>query len=237
MNVRKAIFILFMVPVLGATSEMAGSQSLSFSLDSTAKPTNITSGGFAPSYTRPTPREKIHSFGLNTFGPIPLVESAGSAGIDQFDNSPPEWKQGAAGYGKRFGSDFGTAAVGTTTRYALSEAFRDDSLYYRCECTGIFPRVGHAAISSLTARRGQDGHRAFSLPALLAPYAGSSAAVYGWYPDRYGAKDAFRMGNYSLLTSVFGNIALEFLHSVPSSLFHRRPLDNEYEPPAAATLP
>jgi hypothetical protein len=216
---------------------MAGSQSLSFSLDSTANPTNITSGGFAPSYTRPTPREKIHSFGLNTFGPIPLVVSAGSAGIDQFDNSPPEWKQGAEGYGKRFGSDFGTAAIGTTTRYALSEAFREDSLYYRCECTGIFPRVGHAAISSLTARRGQDGHRAFSLPALLAPYAGSSAAVYGWYPDRYGAKDAFRMGNYSLLTSVFGNIALEFLHSVPSSLFHRRPLDNEYEPPAAATLP
>ena len=23
-------------------------------------------------------------------------------------------------------------------------------------------------------------------------------AVYGWYPGRYGAKDAFRMGNYSL---------------------------------------
>ena len=156
MNVRKAIFILFMVPVLGATSEMAGSQSLSFSLDSTANPTNITSGGFAPSYTRPTPREKIHSFGLNTFGPIPLVVSAGSAGIDQFDNSPPEWKQGAAGYGKRFGSDLGTAVVGTTTRYALSEVFREDSLYYRCECTGIFLRVGHAAISSLTARRGQD---------------------------------------------------------------------------------
>ena len=53
--------------------------------------------------------------------------------------------------------------------------------------------------STLTARRGEDGHRVFSLPALVAPYAGAATAVYGWYPNRFGAKDAFRMGNYSLL--------------------------------------
>ena len=72
--------------------------------------------------------------------------------------------------------------------------------------------------STFTARRGKDGHRVFSLPALLAPYAGTMTAVYGWYPERFGAKDAFRMGNYSLLAYVGGNIALEFVYGGQHSL-------------------
>jgi len=39
--------------------------------------------------------------------------------------------------------------------------------------------------------------------------------VYGWYPSRYGVKDALRMGNYSLLESAGTNIALEFLYEGP----------------------
>jgi hypothetical protein len=53
---------------------------------------------------------------------------------------------------------------------------------------------GHALISTLTARRGEDGHRVFSIAALVGPYAGTMTAIYGWYPNRYGAKDAFRTG-------------------------------------------
>ena len=70
------------------------------------------------------------------------------------------------GYSRRFGSDFGIAAISTTTRYALSEAFKEDTLYYRCECKGVLPRLRHAVISTLTARRGEDGHRVFSFPPL-----------------------------------------------------------------------
>jgi glycosyltransferase involved in cell wall biosynthesis len=54
--------------------------------------------------------------------------------------------------------------------------------------------------SSFTSRRGDDRHRVFSFPALVAPYAGTMTAVYGWYPGRYNAKDAFRMGKTVLLT-------------------------------------
>jgi len=136
-----------------------------------------------------------------------------------------------AGYSRRFGSDFGILAVGTTTRYALSEALREDSLYYRCECWGVFPRVRHAVVSTLTARRGEDGHRVFSFPALVGPYAGSFTAVYGWYPDRFGAKDALRLGNYSLLTYAGGNLALEFLYSGPYSLLSRMHLNNAHGSP------
>src|SRR5438445_56845 len=80
-----------------------------------------------------------------------------AAGINQADKTPPEWKQGAEGFGKRFVSDFGIAAVTTTTRYSLARVFREDTLYYRCECKRVFPRLSHAMLSTFTSRRGDDG--------------------------------------------------------------------------------
>jgi hypothetical protein len=102
---------------------------------------------------------------------------------------------------------------------------------YRCECRGLFPRLRHAAVSTLSGRSGRDGHRVFSIPALVAPYAGSLTAVYAWYPSRYGVKDAFRMGNYSLLETFGGNIGLEFFYSGPHSLLSRIHLNNSHGSP------
>jgi hypothetical protein len=127
--------------------------------------------------------------------------------------------------------------VSTTTRYALAQAFREDTLYYRCECKGLFPRLGHALISTFTARRGEDGHRVFSFPSLVAPYAGSMTAVYGWYPDRYDAEDGFRMGNYSLLGYAGENVALEFLYGGPHSLLSRLHLKNGHGAPSSGSNP
>ena len=172
-------------------------------------------------YVRPGERTRLRSYVFEVIGPYPIVGAAFAAGINQAESTPPEWKQGAAAYGQRFGSDFGIAAVTTTTRYALAEAFREDTVYYRCECKGLMPRLGHAVLSTVTARRGEDGHYAFSFPSVVAPYAGTMTAVYAWFPSRYNAKDAFRMGNYNLLGFVGGNIALEFIYGGPHTLMSR----------------
>ncbi len=171
------------------------------------------------SYRRPTERMKLRNYLFDTFGPYPVVGAAILGGINQADKTPPEWGQGAGAYGERVGSDFGIAMVTTTTRYALAEAFREDTLYYRCECKGILRRLGHAVISTVTARRTDDGGRRLSFPALVAPYAGSMTAVYGWYPGRYGAEDGLRMGNYTLLAFAGENIAREFIYGGPHTLF------------------
>ncbi|HEY1205719.1 MAG: hypothetical protein ABSH46_16995 [Bryobacteraceae bacterium] len=188
-------------------------------------------------YTRPTQATKLHNYLFDAFGPYPTVGAAITAGLGQLSNSPPEWNEGAKGFARRFGSDYGIAAVSITTRYALAEAFKEDTLYYRCDCTGVFPRLRHAVISTLTARRGEDGHRVFSFPALVAPYAGTMTAVYGWYPSRFGARDALRMGNYNLLADVVGNIALEFLYGGPHSLLHRMHLNNGHGAPEPGSNP
>ena len=223
---RRIVPILLTVALFAAVPPFAKAQTPAGSGSSPTPPTASPSSNTMHvqpglTYTPPTTQEKLHNYLFDAFGPYPILGAAFVSGLNQASNHPPEWKQGAAGYSRRFGSSFGIALTTTTTRYVFAAAFREDTLYYRCECKGVLPRLGHAVISTITARRGQDGHRVFSLPGLLAPYAGSMTAALGWYPNRYSPKDGFRMGNYNLLAFTGGNIALEFLYGGPHSLLSR----------------
>jgi hypothetical protein len=230
-GVGQSMGLLLVALVLAAIPARARSQALSSSADSPVSPGSTISGQPDLTYVPPTQRTKINNYLFDAFGPYPIAGVAVAAGVNQWTNSPPEWNQGIEGYSKRFGSNFGIEAVSITTRYGLAQAFRQDTLYYRCECNGLFPRLRHAVISTLTGRQGEDGHRVFSIPALVAPYAGTMTAVYGWYPSRFGAKDAFRMGNYNLLLNVGGNVGLEFFYSGPHSLLSRAHLNNTHGAP------
>jgi hypothetical protein len=225
------MFVLAVMASLAALPALAKADSLPDSGDSSGTAAVTTPVQPGVLYTRPTETIKLRNYLFDAFGPYPTVGAAIAAGVSQLSNSPPEWSQGARGFGRRYGSNYGIAAVSITARYALAEAFKQDTLYYRCDCTGVLPRLRYAVVSTLTARRGLDGHRVFSLPALVAPYAGTMTAMYGWYPNRFGAKDAFRMGNYNLLVGVVGNIALEFLYSGPHSFLHRLHLNNGHGAP------
>jgi hypothetical protein len=228
---------LLAVAVSAIFAASARSQLVVDAPDSPAVSASTTPAQPDLTYFRPTQKTKLRNYAFDAFGPYPITGAALAAGIGQTYNSPPEWNQGAEGYGRRIGSAFGIAAVSTTTRYGLAQTFREDTLYYRCECEGIFPRFRHAVISTLTARRGEDGHSVFSFPALIAPYAGAMTAVYAWYPDRYNGKDALRMGNYAMLGYVGGNVALEFLYSGPHSLLTRMHLNNTHGAPSSGSRP
>lgn len=169
-------------------------------------------------YARPSQREKLRLFEFDAFGPYAFATAAVAGGFQQARSAPPEWGSGWNAFGERVASNFGTQLVITTTRYGMAEILREDAAYYRCECKGFFPRLGHALISTLAARRGKDGHTVFSLPGLVSPYVGTMTAL-AWYPDRYSAKDGFRRGNYNLAGQAAGNLALEFIYGGPHTLF------------------
>ncbi|MGH9343329.1 MAG: hypothetical protein ACRD19_06170, partial [Terriglobia bacterium] len=143
-------------------------------------------------YARPARTDTFHDYVYETFGPFPLASAAFMAGIHQATRNPPEWREGFPGYGERFASGLGISSIDVTTRYSLAVALREDTLYYRCRCSGVWPRLRHVVLESAVARRGPDGHKVFSLPVFVAPYAGPMVAVYTWYPNRYDWKDAFR---------------------------------------------
>src|SRR5580704_13907802 len=166
-------------------------------------------------YRRPTEKEKLRNYAFDTVGPYPFIGAAFAGGVQQAYGTPPEWGGGIGGYGKRVASNFGVNLVTQTTRYGLAEIFHEDTLYYRCECSGFGHRLEHALISTVTARRGEDGHRVFSFAALAAPYAGTGEAALLWYPSRFDSSDGFRMGNINLASQAGLNIAFEFIYGGP----------------------
>jgi hypothetical protein len=172
-------------------------------------------------YKRPTEKAMLRDYLLEAYGPVPILGAAIIAAGNQYQNTPPEWGQGSKAYFQRFGSNLGTEVVTTTTHYALAEAFREDTAYYRCTCDGFFQRFGHAMISTVTARHGEDGHRRFSISGIAASYTGNFTAVYGWYPSRYGSTDALRMGSYDVLATAGENLFLEFIYGGPRTVFGR----------------
>src|ERR1700733_10931190 len=177
-------------------------------------------------YYHPSEGDKLRNYAFDSFGPYAFLGSAFSAGIAQASTTahaqnagiPPDWGQGWDSYGARFGSDFGINLITQTARYSLAEAFREDTIFSRCECPGFFPRLKHALISTITARRGEDGHRVLSFPAIAAPFAGTEAAALLWYPSRYDAMDGARAGSYNLLAQAALNLALEFVYGGPHTL-------------------
>jgi len=133
MEIRRALLLLSIATVMSTLSVMAKSQSLSYSESSPVTAATSVSGQAVLVYVRPTARTKLNNYIFDAYGPYPIAGAAVAAGISQWSNAPPEWNQGAEGFTKRFGSDFAIAAIGTTARYGLAEAFKEDTLYYRCE--------------------------------------------------------------------------------------------------------
>lgn len=162
-------------------------------------------------YERPTGPETLHAIVADSVGPYPVIMALGVAGFHQMTNNPPDWGQGWGPFAERFGSNMGVTLTSNAARYGLAAALNMNTLYYRCSCTDVKARIRHAVLSTFIARRRTTGAEVFSLPGVVAPYAGTFMAVYGWYPRRYGAEDAFRMGNYGLLGRVATNMVFEFL--------------------------
>jgi hypothetical protein len=236
MKIRCAVGTVAAILALGIFSVPAGAQSgagvgtgqttTSSSQTQTTVTVQTTPSHGTPgqTYHRPTSGEKFKSFAFDSFGPYAILGSALGGAIQQADNAPPEWSKDPGGwsaYGQRVANTFGINLVTQGTRYTLSSLLREDTIYYRCECDGFVPRLKHALISTVTARKGEDGHTVFSIPNLVAPYAGGEAAANLWYPSRFGPKDGFRFGNYNLAVQAGLNVAYEFIYGGPHTLLSR----------------
>lgn len=213
MNANRAAFLL---AVLCAGAGFAGAQCVVTADHLRAcdrYAARSTPGGGAANasgYLFPDGRQRFRNYLDAAFGPLAVVRSAIGAGIDQSKPAPPEWDSGAEGYGERYGSRFGMFLVEETARYSLGAVMREDVAYNKCQCIGFVPRAEHAVVSAFTAKT-RSGATVPSLPALVAPYAGSFTAVNAWYPARYEAMDAARLGSMAFTFQIGGNMLREFL--------------------------
>lgn len=159
-------------------------------------------------YKFPTHRERFQRYVKDTVGPFRLARTVASAGIDQWRDTPEEWEQGMKGY-KRFASSLGRNAIQQTVTYGLDEALGQDSSFHRSNRAGVFPRVKHAFLETITSRT-KSGKRVLSAPRLAGVYTGAIVQTETWYPERYSYKDGLRIGTGTLITSFGINLVREF---------------------------
>ncbi len=96
---------------------------------------------------------KQRSFVSHLIGPRGFVMAGASTAIQHVRDVPPEWGPGAAGLGKRFTCAFGHHLVKSTVSYGVAKVIHEDLRYYRSEKQGFTPRLEHALVRTVYARK------------------------------------------------------------------------------------
>jgi hypothetical protein len=101
-----------------------------------------------------TPRQKFQLFFKSATDPWPFLLAGFSAGIDQAEDSFPEYGQGVQGYAKRFGASYTDYFTGNFFGNAvLTSLWHEDPRYFQ-KGTGSVPRrILWAASSTVWCRR------------------------------------------------------------------------------------
>jgi hypothetical protein len=147
------------------------------------------------SYSPPTQAERFTSYLRHTLGIASFLEAGVRGGIQQARNTPSQWGQGGDAYAERFGSSFGHIAIRGTTEYLLADVFKEDIRFISrssSNSTNPSSKFKAALADTFLARKGDDGHNAFSIARLAGPVAASAIAVSAWYPSGYGRAEIAR---------------------------------------------
>jgi hypothetical protein len=149
-----------------------------------------------------------------------VILAAAVAGLGQAQKQYPEFKQGAAGYGRYFWHAFVDQAVGDYFTEAIVPALtREDPRYYTLGHGGFFRRAGYA-LSRLVVTRTDNGGRAFNFSEIIGNGAGAGISNL-YYPSqertfgKTGSKWATQVG----LDGLF-NLLKEFWPDINQALFH-----------------
>jgi hypothetical protein len=153
-------------------------------------------------------------------GPVAITKTVAVAGLRHAADSPPEWGQGMAGYGRRVGYRHLRRTVNNSVEFGVGALIGEDPRYFRSNKLGFWGRVGHAASSAFVARVDGGGTR-FAYARFAGAY-GGAAIANAWYPERVrGPGYTLARGTYSIGGEIVGNLWREFWPDIKRKVFRR----------------
>ena len=173
-----------------------------------------------------TRKQKFELAWKTTIDPVSLLVVGGSAGVEQAENHFEAYRQGAAGYGKRFGAGFGDFAIGTFAGGAVFPSLLHQDPRYFYKGTGSFLLRAGYALSTAFICKGDNGHWQPNYSGVLGDLAGGAASNL-YYPanDRTGASLTIENGLLSAAFDGVGNLLQEFVfHRFTPGLAKTKPL-------------
>ena len=131
-----------------------------------------------------TAGQKFKVVARGSFDPAQIVWYGALSGISQAENSEPGYRQGAEGYGKRYGT---FAADGTIENFfvgaILPSVLHQDPRFFPKAQGSFFGRAGYAA-SRILITRGDSGHRQFNFSEVIGAAIASGISTYSYHPGR-----------------------------------------------------
>jgi hypothetical protein len=176
--------------------------------------------GFAPNYFvvysfDAPPLTKGQKWSLtykSMIDPWTFVIIGGFAGIQQATNAFPGYKQGAQGYGKRYGALLAGSTIGNTLGgYVFPVIFRQDPRYF-VKGTGTVKKRALYALSTAFIARGDNGKWQPAYGEFAADFAtGALSNLYYAKSDRQGATLTVENSLLGIGFTGVGNLLQEFV--------------------------
>jgi len=127
---------------------------------------------------------KQRSLLRHLFSPRGVIFSGISTSIQHARNAPMEWGSGLAGLGRRFASAFGHHLVTATVQFGVAKAVHEDLRYYPSEKPGFRPRIEHALVSTVYARKTNGEGQRLATSRFSGAIAGGFVSR-AWMPARF----------------------------------------------------
>jgi hypothetical protein len=155
-------------------------------------------------------KDKFALFVQDSLDPVTFLGAGFDAGMDQAEDTDPSYRQGAQGYGRRFGAELaGQTSSRLFKDFAYPSIFSEDPRYYRLGHGPTGRRLLHAMEHVVIAQR-DDTKRMFNFSEWL----GTSSAVVlsnTYHPDNQrGFVPATRRVGYSVLQDMGFDVLREF---------------------------
>jgi hypothetical protein len=126
--------------------------------------------------------EKFKVVARSSFDYIQIPWYGFLSGISQAENSEPGYGQGAAGYGKRFGSAFADGTIENfMTSAVLPSLLRQDPRFFQSG-KGSFGHRSWYAFSRILITRGDSGKSQFNYSEIFGSALSASISTYSYHP-------------------------------------------------------
>jgi len=207
-------------------------QSAEQSVDSTSAQTSAGQTADSDVTAAPTPQSSTNSVVIPatlTFGerlriyehsfvtPESLIGPALGAAVGQANNTPPEWGQGAAGYGTRLGSAYGRSVIARTVALGVATVDREDSRFQPSHETGVWRRTKHAVVGTFVSRTPSGGQMP-AISRLVGVYSAAFIANAWEPPSQDSSTKAWERGSTALASSVGWHVFEEFWPDIRHAL-------------------
>jgi len=165
--------------------------------------------------------ERFQIYRRSVFNPDSLLAPAFGAAVAQANNEPPEWGQGASGYGTRLASGYGRLVINRTIRFGVAALDHEDPRFSYSNEAGFWRRFRYASIHYVVART--DGGKRIPAFSRFAGTYGAAFIANEWYPEsRANTGHALMRGSTALAAGWGWNVFREFWPDIKKALRHSK---------------